>query len=422
MRLRMTLAVVLLSSVFIAFAIIQLVIIAALIVAWGRTAAQALGHYSPRAAVIVALRGADPFLADFLVALVCQDYPDYKVFVIVDHEADPAAAVVSEAQSAAPRRLVTDVLREPLASCGLKCSAQIQALRALDPSFGVVAFIDADAPPHPMWLREMVAPLADVRVGATTGVRWYAPLSPGWGAVSRYVWNVGAVAQLWLNRCAWGGSMAMRVDTIRAVGLIDALAECLADDFTVTRQVHRHRLEIRLVPRAIMVNQESVGLAAFRRWVDRQVLMMRLGENGWPLVALQSILMFPGQLAAVAVIVAAVSVGAWGLAAWCAGALLAYWTSMVVCVVAQERFIRRTLLKARGKILPPNPALGWRLLPTLALLQLVHPLACARAARRRTISWRGITYGIGSDGRIYMQRYRPYTPPAGDAPAGASVL
>jgi cellulose synthase/poly-beta-1,6-N-acetylglucosamine synthase-like glycosyltransferase len=63
----------------------------------------------------------------------------------------------------------------------------------------VLAVIDADAVPHRWWLRDLVAPLSDPRVGVATGNRWYMPEHANWGSLVRYLWNVGAVVQVWFN-------------------------------------------------------------------------------------------------------------------------------------------------------------------------------------------------------------------------------
>src|SRR6056297_615398 len=51
----------------------------------------------PPVAVILCLRGCDRFLPDCLKGLFNQDYPDYRVHVVVDREDDPAWGVVMQA-------------------------------------------------------------------------------------------------------------------------------------------------------------------------------------------------------------------------------------------------------------------------------------------------------------------------------------
>ena len=134
----------------------------------------------PKAGVVISLRGADAGLQNCLRGLLDQDYPDYNVEIVVDSERDPAWQIAQAAiREAAVRKTRGErakgralVFRQP--TCSLKCSALIQAVGEFDESHAVIAFCDADVVPHCTWLRELVGPLLDPAVGATTGNRWYA--------------------------------------------------------------------------------------------------------------------------------------------------------------------------------------------------------------------------------------------------------
>jgi len=49
----------------------------------------------PKAAVVLCLRGKDPFLADCLRALLTQDYPCFDVRIVVDANDDRRLAVTN---------------------------------------------------------------------------------------------------------------------------------------------------------------------------------------------------------------------------------------------------------------------------------------------------------------------------------------
>src|SRR5262249_11860805 len=155
-------------------------------------------------------------------------------------------------------------------TCSLKCSALVQAVSELDQDHEVVAFIDADVIPHRTWLRELVAPLDQPGVGATTGNRWYAPGRRLWGSATRSAWSAAAIVQLYLFDIAWGGSMAIRTSTIRQARLIDRWAVSFNDDLLVGDVVREARLKLTFVPSLLMVNREEVALPNFRNWVTRQ--------------------------------------------------------------------------------------------------------------------------------------------------------
>ena len=135
----------------------------------------------PKAAVVLCLRGRDPFLEKCLELLLAQDYPDYQLQVVVDSRQDPAWEVAQRlAERHGAERVHLETLDDRRDTCSLKCSSVTQAIERLDGSFQVAALVDADTMPHPGWLRDLAAPLADERVGAATGNRWYMPAGGSW--------------------------------------------------------------------------------------------------------------------------------------------------------------------------------------------------------------------------------------------------
>jgi len=176
----------------------------------------------PRTAVVVCLRGSDPFLADNLRAVLDQDYPDYSVHIVVDSPDDPAWDAVRKvvAQFDAQRVRVT-TLEERKETCSLKCSSIVQVVSRLDDSYEVVALADADTSPHRTWLKELVMAMADDDVGAATGNRWYMPSRSSVGAVERYLWNAAAVVQMFCYSVPWGGTLAIKREVFRKCNLLE---------------------------------------------------------------------------------------------------------------------------------------------------------------------------------------------------------
>ena len=175
----------------------------------------------PKAAIILCLRGADPFLDRCIRALLRQDYPDFEVRIVVDDEQDPAWGIVNQTLGEPSASLVTaGQLKDPNNTCSLKCSSVAQAIEELDDSFEVVALLDADTIAHPTWLRELVTPLQDSDVGAATGNRWYMPDKPSLGSLVRYSWNAAAVVIMYWCKIAWGGTLAVKRTAIERADLL----------------------------------------------------------------------------------------------------------------------------------------------------------------------------------------------------------
>src|SRR5258708_34808161 len=101
-------------------------------------------------------------------------------------------------------RVTARVLETKYETCSLKVSALSQAIGELDAAVRVVALIDADVIPYAHWLRDLVRPLRDANVGATTGLRWYLPESADWGSLVRCLWNAAACTQMLAFDIPWG--------------------------------------------------------------------------------------------------------------------------------------------------------------------------------------------------------------------------
>lgn len=99
----------------------------------------------PRAAVILAVRGAASSLEECLCRLVNQTYPSYQVHVVVDHPTDPACKIIQDWCSAHPNvSLQVTFLESPSTNAYLKTSSVMQCIGKLPGDVGAVVLVDAD--------------------------------------------------------------------------------------------------------------------------------------------------------------------------------------------------------------------------------------------------------------------------------------
>jgi GT2 family glycosyltransferase len=372
----------------------------------------------PRAAVVLCLRGCDPFLKSCVQALLAQDYPHYDVRVVVDSRDDPAWRDVEQIAAACRS---TNVRIEPLAkrrdTCSLKCSSLAQAVKSLDDSCEVLALLDADTVPHPTWLRELVAPLADPRVGAATGNRWYMPGAISWASLTRYLWNAAAVVQMYLCVIPWGGTLALKLRVLRRSGLLDRWEHAFCEDTMLYRAMRQEGLRVAFVPSLMMVNREACDMGGFLSWLKRQLLTARLYHPGWPLVVVHGVVT-PLVLAAAAVLLAvALAQGNGVSAAWIGGGLACY-VALLPCLLGMMESRVRAIVHARGE---PTDWLSRsaaaQTLPAILLTQIVYPAGLVSSMFLRTVEWRGVRYRVDGPWQIRMIEYHPHinTPAAKDA-------
>ena len=369
----------------------------------------------PKAAIVLCLRGCDPFLENCLAALLRQDYPDYRLHIVIDRADDPARMAVDQAiEQWGTDRLDVQFLTERRETCSLKCSSLVQAVRGLDEAVEVVALVDADSAPHASWLRELVAPLASEQVGAATGNRWYMPQRAGWGALFRYLWNAAAIVQMYWYRIAWGGTLAVKTRVIRDLNLLDRWGHALCEDTMLLSELGRAGLRVEFVPSLIMVNREDCELIACLRWISRQLLVARLYHPGWPLVAWHGILTTLLLGAALGGAVVAVALGDAVGAAWLGGALLVYQAAMILLLSPMEWAVRR-IVRARGESTDWMGGKALRVLLALPLTQVMYPVALAMAMTARRTIWRKVVYEIGRGREIRRLNDPPYAEGVKDA-------
>jgi cellulose synthase/poly-beta-1,6-N-acetylglucosamine synthase-like glycosyltransferase len=360
----------------------------------------------PRVLVILPVRGADPSLEACLRGLSKQDYPRYDIRVIVDSREDPAWNVVHDilGQHRNPCIQVS-ALQKRRDTCGLKSSALLQAISTVEESSEVVALIDADVIPHRSWLRDLITPLTNPRVGATTGIRWFMPETATWGSLVRYVWNVAASVQMYALHIPWGGSLALRMHVLRGSDLLQKWGLSLWEDTASYRTIRELGLQLEFVPAATMVNRETTDLKSCFRFIRRQMLNVRLYHGSWRTILAH------GAASALALgitlILAAIALPARDgpAAAVLLGGLVFHVTTLATACHWVERHVHR-LTRTRGEEIAP---LSLKMFCAVPLTHVVYFASLVSARTLAKVSWRGITYDFKGPWAVRMRKYRPYS-------------
>ena len=379
---------------------------------------------APKVAIVLCLRGPDPTLPTCLKGLLKQRYPNFDLHLIVDSDDDPVIPIVTAAlqtiDSAVEIQWHTVI--DHRGTCSLKCSALITAVRSIESQESqsdIVAFVDADALVDPDWLTRLVAPLLNtaakdssdknittIAVGATTGNRWFEPTDNHLGSRFRAAWNAAALPQMQIYQVAWGGALAMKLETIQKCDLLDRWSQAFCEDTMLAGVLQDHGMRVERVPELIVVNQESTPLAPALSWISRQLLTVRLHHRAWPLILIHALLggvCFYGPL--VFLLAAAPTnfpLAAWAAIAWCVQ--LAFNTGLLECV----RKLNVNAIKESAR--QPTSAGGILNKFVVAIaLQSIYPFLAVGVAFQRRVSWRGIDYQIGRHGKIEMLGYVPYS-------------
>lgn len=365
--------------------------------------------YTPKTMVVLGLRGADPFLGDNIRRLLSQDYPDYAVRLVVDHPRDPALPVVTQTVKAMKCTNVEILIPDKHPdNRSLKCNSLVFALETLDPSYEIVAFLDADTQTHPQWLRDLVEPFSDPRFMASTGHRWYIPSQMNAGSVIRYLWNAAAVVQLYLYRAAWGGTMAIRRTLLEKSELLQCWGTSLSDDASLPECVKHAHGKVAFVPSLFMVNRETTSLATFLPWVTRQLFMMKTYHAQWRIIASQGFLITIPLTACFILFVVGLARQDLPVTLCNTASLVIYWLGVFCTLPFMERGIRR-ILRQRNEAIP-----AWNffsMLKTVLLVtatQFVYTLSLAKVFFIRRVHWRGVEYEVLPGKKVHMIEYKPF--------------
>ena len=96
----------------------------------------------PPVAILLSLRGGDPFLSDCLKKLLQQDYPDYELVIALDHERDPAARYVDQViDDLKPANLTKKIITRREANCTLLNNNYALLVEELDDRFEIVVLV-----------------------------------------------------------------------------------------------------------------------------------------------------------------------------------------------------------------------------------------------------------------------------------------
>ena len=218
-----------------------------------RELAKPRSEYLPFVTIIAPCKGLDPGLTENFTGLMHQDHGEYEVLFVVDDASDPAASVIEDVWQQSNKHVKLIVAAKAVDS-GQKVENLREGVIHADERSEVFVFVDSDARPAATWLRDLIAPLADGRVGAATGYRWFVSERASFASEMRSAWNASIASALGpdsTSNFCWGGSTAIRRETFERLNIRERWAGTLSDDFTLTRAIREAELPIVFVPQAL---------------------------------------------------------------------------------------------------------------------------------------------------------------------------
>ena len=246
------------------------------------------GFYTPRVAVLCPCKGTEPGLERNLLSLTEFERQNYELFFILASGSDPARSIIERVTKSSRVKANVIIAGNP-ANSGEKVNNLRVAVEQLPPEFEVLVFTDSDGCPGRRWLHHLVSPLGDVRIGATTSMRWLLPSRSNLPTALLAAWNAPLVTMLSEKRrnFCWGGGTAIRRSTFEQSGVMDVWRNSVSDDYSLTRALERMNRPVVFIPECLTLSYAETDLQGLLEFTNRQVLITRVyAGNVWgPAVA-----------------------------------------------------------------------------------------------------------------------------------------
>jgi ceramide glucosyltransferase len=222
----------------------------------------------PPVSILKPLKGTDPEIYQSFRSHCLQEYPEYEVIFGVSDPNDPAVASVRQLQSEFPALNIRLMVCRKTLGANVKVSNLAQML--LEARYPHLLVNDSDIRVEPDYLRRVMAPLADLKVGMVTCLyRGVAAATLGsriesLGISTDFCAGVLAARQLEGGlRFGLGSTMAFRRADLEKIGGFESFADYLADDYELGKRIAGLGLEVRLSDVVVETNLPAYGLPEF---------------------------------------------------------------------------------------------------------------------------------------------------------------
>lgn len=336
------------------------------------------GVHTPPVTILKPLKGRGIDLYRNLESFCVQDYPEYEIVLGVADSNDPAIELVRRLQAAHPERRIVLAVGE---SAG--ANAKVANLINMLPSARHDVFVlsDADIRVRPDYLKTLVKPLRDPKVGLSTclyrGIGDFGLPSVVESLLINTDFIPMAMIGDWIGiKMAYGASIAFTRTSLERIGGFESIRDHLADDYLLGNRIAAATFDIAILPYVVETVLDSKTLGDVWRHQLRWARTYRVCQ---PL----------GWMAAVVT-----QATFWGLMAVLAtGGAPIGWTMLGLVTAARLG----TLLAIMRLLEEPDTPRHLGLIPLKDLLTTAVWIASWLG---RSVVWSGRRYRVDGDGRL----------------------
>lgn len=352
--------------------------------------------YRPRTVLIVPCKGLDSAFHKNITSFFGQDYENYLLWFVVGAESDPAYEQLCELKdrlsSDSKARDVQVFVAGKSQTCSQKIHNLLYCYNRISDDIDVLAFADSDTCVQSNWLSHLIYPLRKAKYGAASGYRWYIPQRNNPASLALAAMNA-KVAQLLGNtrfNQAWGGSMAIRVEVFRKLGLDQTWQKTLSDDLSLSVAVKKAGMIVAFVPACLVASHEVTTWPELIEFVRRQFIITRVSAPmTWLFGLFSGLYGVLGIWAAAGLAIYAVTIRHQHMLTFAAVPVV-FFTGQLIRAILRQRMAGKLLSHERQAMNAASAVdiLGFWLWSVLMLALIIS------SAFGRTICWRGIRYKL----------------------------
>jgi ceramide glucosyltransferase len=225
-------------------------------------------QFLPPVSILKPLKGIDPEIYESFRSHCLQDYSQYEIIFGVSDPNDPAVESVRQLQREFPQREIRLVVCSKMLGANVKVSNLAQMLPAARYEHLIVN--DSDIRVQPDYLRQIMARLANERVGMATCLYRGEPTATlgsrleSLGISTDFCAGVLVARQLEGGiRFGLGSTLAFRRTNLERIGGFESFVDYLADDYELGRRIANLGLSVELSDVVVVTHLPAYTLRGF---------------------------------------------------------------------------------------------------------------------------------------------------------------
>jgi len=226
--------------------------------------------------------GSSPRLYEALLSHALVDYPEFEILFGIRDASDPALKAIAPLQREFPTvriRVISVTAEAP------NPKAFVLAQLAKEARYPVLVINDDDILVECSYLQSVAGPLSDPKIGLLTCLyrsraHSWPTLAEALGIATEFAPSVLVAHQLGMAGFALGATMALRAETLRAIGGFEPISAYLADDYQLGRKVAQAGLRVELAPAIVETDLGDSSWAEAWRHQLRWARTVRVSRPG----------------------------------------------------------------------------------------------------------------------------------------------